>query len=191
MERISEELKKQLIELAAKNPDSETLDAEALQRELSQVGTFDENFATEFDVEDKPAMISVGGGNVRVHRTNNFTMIFSILAELKAGRPPQDMFEQAYAAASDRHYGEILDVMEQMYPNLYAKMTQIAKRQRQLVDLAKNHPESKEAERAATVHETDDEKAERRLYASAAYVACAKIAREQIDPHYNLAYLYK
>lgn len=157
-------------------PEEDYIDPEALTREAEQ-NPFTEEFKTAFDIE--PVEVIFKGMPVRVHRTNNFWMIFHLYDKARQGQPGKDYNTQAIVAQTGEFkYEEIFSDFETQFPTLYKKMRQLGSR----ILEARTKP-------AVKAEVTSEEQAGWDYYRSAAYAGMAKSARK-IDPNYDLHHLW-
>lgn len=174
---IGDEVDKQLDRLrqsTGNEPDEEPIwtgeDQARLEEEMAKIELSPAFWPPEF----KP--VELKGMGITIPQTSNFAMILGIANGIRKGKEPKDMFEAAYAEeAGPRRLIEVFDRLEAEYPALYKKAEQIY----QLVNVRKRRPEPNSPEAEQTL-----------LITAKAYVAAAMIAQE-IDPNYDLGFLYR
>lgn len=174
---IGDEVRKQLEDLKSKAPETDAVDAEALEEELGRI-----QFKPEHATDIADTEVVVGGVKKPAHVVRNFLMITNIVNNIMTGQMPDGpSFEAAYAeAAEERKYLEVYGRLREIYPTLYAYLAAL------YTELQKQRQQRKDEPYLTATNLMNDEE---RYRASQAYEAAAQIARE-LDPQYNLRNLY-
>lgn len=144
-----------------------------LQSELGRID-FDNDF---YPPDFNPMTVVIDGEEVKLPDFNSFPMKLMVIDGLRHSQqsPPEDTMESViHQRAPERLYYEIADQLQRTFPKTYKRAVQLYKAAHE----GKTGP----------VLRPDDDRV-KYIYAKA-YTAAARIARE-LDPQYDLAYLYK